>query len=224
MYFSDHNALHIDAARIMLEDDYESGRIDVHNYYFYLASLLESVDKYANTASIYGAFLKKLKKSAQRDLVITPCEVIPSTRHNVSSRGDANEVIRTISGDVLYLDPPYNSRQYSSNYHMLETIVKYDDPEIKGKTGLRADDKSMKSDYSKKKEAESALRCLIEEAQYDTILMSYNSEGIIPLEQVESIFSDNGKYTQYKTEYKRFKSQRNDDTRKVFEYLHVVHK
>lgn len=156
--------------------------------------------------------------------MITPCEVIPSTRHNVSSHGDANEVIRTISGDVLYLDPPYNSRQYSSNYHMLETIVKYDAPKIKGKTGLRADDKSTKSDYSRKKEAESALRCLIEEAQYDTILMSYNSEGIIPLEQVESIFSDNGKYTQYKTEYKRFKSQSNDDTRKVFEYLHVVHK
>lgn len=224
MYYSDYNCKKVDAARMKIEEDYKNGIIDESNYYFYLASIIESIDKRANTASVYGAFLKKLKKSAQKDVVFEPCEIIESSKENIMMLGDANANIKKIKGDVLYMDPPYNSRQYSSNYHMLETLAKYDNPDIHGKTGVRSNEGHLKSDYSKKREAVHALRELIEHADFKLIIMSYNNEGIITLDEIESIMSEFGEYKQYKKEYKKFKSQRSqvDDT--VYEYLHVLRK
>lgn len=102
-----------------------------------MGSLLNSIDKYANTASVYGAYLKKLKKSALKEMELV---ALPIMQGNVECKvynEDISELIKNVSGDILYLDPPYNARQYCSNYHLLETIARYDNPEIKGKTGLR---------------------------------------------------------------------------------------
>lgn len=224
LYFSDHNAMKIDAVRQQIENDYIEGLIDENNYYFYLASIIESIDKYSNTASVYGAFLKNLKKTAQKEIVFSPAEIIESDKHNTMLIGDANSIIKNVRGDVLYLDPPYNSRQYHSNYHLLETIARYDNPEIRGLTGVRAQDDHLKSNYSKKREAEKAFKDLISDADYPLILMSYNNEGIIPLENIVSIMEDHGDYVQYKKEYKKFKSQSTQVNDKVFEYVHVLRK
>ena len=108
-----------------------------------MASLLESADKVANTASVYGAYLKHIKKSAQKDLKIEPA-LFSQTKniHKVFNRS-ANDLIKEIEGDILYLDPPYNTRQYGANYHLLNTIAKYDSFVPKGKTGLRNYEKSV---------------------------------------------------------------------------------
>ena len=140
----------IDAARQQIENDYVNGLIDKNNYYFYLSSIIESIDKYSNTASVYGAFLKNLKKTAQKEAIFSPAEIIESSENNTMLNDDANNIIKNIRGDVLYLDPPYNRRQYHSNYHLLETIARYDNPEIRGLTGVRAQDDHLKSNYSKK--------------------------------------------------------------------------
>ena len=224
LYFSDHNAMKIDAARQQLENDYDNGLIDKKNYYFYLASIIESIDKVSNTASVYGAFLKNLKKTAQKEVVFSPAEIIESSKNNTMLIGDANDIIKNIRGDVLYLDPPYNSRQYHSNYHLLETIARYDNPEIHGLTGVRSQDDKLKSNYSRKREAEKAFKDLISNADYPLILMSYNNEGIIPLENIVSILEEHGTYIQYKKEYKKFKSQSTQVNDKVFEYVHVLRK
>lgn len=224
MYYSDHNCKMVDAARIKINEDFKNGIIDERNYYFYLASILESIDKRANTASVYGSFLKKLKKSAQKDVIFEPCEIIESSKNNLMMHGDANINIKKIKGDVLYMDPPYNSRQYSSNYHVLETIAKYDNPKIHGKTGVRSNEDHLKSDYSKKREAVNALRDIISNADFKLIIMSYNNEGIITLDEIESIMREFGDYKQYKKEYKKFKSQRSQKDDTVYEYLHVLRK
>ena len=224
LYFSDHNSMKIDAVRQQIENDYIEGLIDENNYYFYLASIIESIDKYSNTASVYGAFLKNLKKTAQKEVVFSPAEIIESNKNNTMLIGDANSIIKNVRGDVLYLDPPYNSRQYHSNYHLLETIARYDNPEIHGLTGLRSQDDKLKSDYSRKRQAEKAFKDLISNADYPLILMSYNNEGIIPLENIVSIMEDHGDYVQYKKEYKKFKSQLTQVNDKVFEYVHVLRK
>ena len=145
LYFSDFNAKKCDAIRITIEDWFNQGKINENEYFFLLGSLINSIDKCANTASVYGAYLKKLKKSALKEMELTALPIMQGTVDCKVYNEDISELIKNVSGDILYLDPPYNARQYCSNYHMLETIAKYDNPEIKGKTGLRVytDQKSV---------------------------------------------------------------------------------
>ncbi|MBU0976090.1 MAG: DNA adenine methylase [Patescibacteria group bacterium] len=222
-YFSDENGMKCDAIRIKIEDWYDKEKITQNEYYFLLTSLLESIDKYANTASVYGAFLKHLKKSAKKRMVLKPAKVfIDGSNHKVYNE-DINSLIRKIKGDILYLDPPYNRRQYAPNYHILETISKYDNPDIKGKTGLR-DYEHQKSLYCQKSNANEAFRDLILNADMKYIFLSYNNEGIMSGNEIKSIMEKRGKYGVFKQDYKRYKadSSRNNIADKTTEYLHYV--
>ena len=146
-YFSDNNGQKIDAIRLKIKEWHDKKYISDNEYFFFLASLLESADKVANTASVYGAFLKQLKKTAQKTMILEPALFqINDHDHEVYSE-DANNLIHHIQGDILYLDPPYNERQYGANYHLLNTIALYDNFIPKGKTGLR---NYTKSAYCKK--------------------------------------------------------------------------
>lgn len=158
-----------------------------------IASLLEVVDKHANTASVYGAFLKKLKSSAQKTFDFTPAKLLINDQDHIVYNMDANKLIKQITSDILYLDPPYNERQYASNYHLLETIAKYDNPVIKGKTGLR-DYKEQKSEYCSKSSVKKAFADLIQNAKCKYIFLSYNNEGLLSLEDIKEIMSKKGKY------------------------------
>ena len=135
-YFSDENGKRIDTMRTVIENWKNENRISDNLYYFLLCSLLESADKVANTASVYGAYLKNLKKSAQKELILEAAEYELNDEHKVFNK-DANGLIKEIEGDVLYLDPPYNARQYGANYHILNTIAEYKSFTPNGKTGLR---------------------------------------------------------------------------------------
>src|SRR5690554_6271534 len=135
-YFTDYNGKKCDAVRIEIERLKENGILDESSYYFYLASLIHSIDKYANTAAVYGAFLKHIKKTASKKFFLEPLPITNGPKGIVYNQ-DANVLIKQIEGDILYLDPPYNARQYWSNYHILETIAKYDNPTLRSITGLR---------------------------------------------------------------------------------------
>ena len=145
MYFSDFNAKKCDAIRTKIEQWKQENYISENEYYFLLGSLINSIDKYANTASVYGAYLKNLKKSAQKEMVLTPLQIVKGSSNGIAYNEDISTLIKKVEGDILYLDPPYNARQYCTNYHLLETIAKYDNPTIYGKTGLReyAEQKSV---------------------------------------------------------------------------------
>jgi len=75
--------------------------------------LIEAIDKVANTASVYGAFLKQLKKTAQKELDLKPAELILNDNEHDIFNKDINSLIKSTNHDVVYLDPPYNHRQYS---------------------------------------------------------------------------------------------------------------
>ncbi|WP_311195817.1 DNA adenine methylase [Antarcticibacterium sp. 1MA-6-2] len=176
LYFSSENGQKIDAARIQLETWRENGIIIMNLYYFLLASIIESADKVANTASVYGAFLKNLKASAKKELEIQPASFdITQNPHEVH-REDANSLISKIEGDILYLDPPYNARQYGANYHLLNTIAKYDTFVPQGKTGLRD---YYRSSYCKTGEVRESFEALLREAKFQYIFLSYNNEGLM---------------------------------------------
>ncbi len=222
-YFSDENGRLCDSIREKIEEWIDYDKITEDEYYFLLCSLLESADRVANTASVYGAYLKKLKKSAQKQLKIKPAELIVNDHEHIIMNDDANKVVKENPVDVMYLDPPYNQRQYATNYHLLETIAKNDRPKIHGKTGLReyADQKSL---YCSRAQVKTAFADLIKNAKARYIFLSYNNEGLLSLGDIREIMSQRGKYG-FKTQgYRRFKA---DNSRKysansTTEYLHYV--
>ena len=224
-YFSDENGRKIDAVRGKIEAWKRSGRVGDDSYYFLLASLLESADAVANTASVYGAFLKQLKKSAQKPLFIKPATFdVNDNEHTVYNR-DANDLIGGISGDVLYLDPPYNARQYGSNYHLLNTIAEYKDFVPNGKTGLRNYERSL---YCQKREVARVFEDLIARADFKYIFLSYNNEGLMSGRDIEATMKKFGRYDLATTAYQRFKADktenRNHKATGTFEHLHILEK
>lgn len=224
-YFTDQNGKKCDSIRIELERLKNSGEIDEAQYYYILASLINSIDKYANTASVYGAFLKKVKNSASKEFELELLPIIDGDKESKAYNENISSVIKRIGGDILYLDPPYNARQYCANYHVLETIARYDNPKIKGKTGLR--------DYSEQKSAFCSSRTVVEafdevlrNADFQYIFLSYNNEGLMPFDVIRKTMEKYGEYQQFSTDYRRFKADVDDNrsykTDKTTEYLHCL--
>lgn len=224
-YFSDENARKIDACRMKIEKWKRKGLITENEYFYLLACLIEAADKVANTASVYEAFLKDLKKSAQKPIIINPLELIFKDKKYEIYNDDSKNLIKKIKGDILYLDPPYNTRRYDTNYHILETIALYDNPKIKGKTGTRIED-IKKSNYCVKSKAKEELEDLIKNANFKFILLSYNDEGIISIEDIENIMKKYGTYKRYEKMHKRFKSDSDREYKKNYtiEYIHCLEK
>jgi adenine-specific DNA-methyltransferase len=223
-YFSDENAKICDTIRKKIETWKESNKINQDEYFYLLACLIEATDKKANTASVYGAFLKHLKKTANEKISLKPLEIIESNLPNQAYNQDVNQFLKNIYSEILYLDPPYNTRVYGDNYHILETIAKYDNPEIKGKTGNRTE--KVKSKYSSKTQVKEAFLELMTKANANYIFLSYNNEGLLSLDEIKEIMSTRGEYGFFEKEYQRFKADktenRNHKAKKTTEYLHYV--
>lgn len=202
-----------------------SAEINESVYYFLLCSLLESADKVANTASVYGAFLKHLKKTAQKPLVLEAApHGISCGNHQVFCE-DANTLIRKISGDILYLDPPYNARQYGANYHILNTIAEYKPFQPQGKTGMRPYEKS---NYCSKRMVKTEFEDLIKNAQFGYIFLSYNNEGLMSVDEIAQIMQKYGEYAVATQNYQRFKADKSENrshkASSTTEYLHILKK
>lgn len=224
-YFSDANGKRIDTMRKHIEMLRSADKISEDIYFFLLASLLESADKVANTASVYGAYLKALKKSAQKDLELFPADIILSENTHEVYNENSNSLIKKIEGDILYLDPPYNARQYGSNYHMLNTIARYDEFEPKGKTGLP---NYNRSNYCSKAKVKEEFDALIKNAQFKYVFLSYNNEGLMSVKDVRAIMSNYGMYDMMTKDYQRFKADktenRNHKADKTQEFIHILEK
>jgi len=222
-YFSDENGQRCDAIRTKIEEWKKKKLINEGEYYFLLTSLIESIDKSANTASVYGAFLKKLKTSAQKLFILKPAELILNDQDHQVFNEDINTLVRNIKGDVLYLDPPYNQRQYATNYHILETVAKYDNPKIHGKTGLR-DYQNQKSAFCSRVAVKKTFKDLIDNAKVKYIFLSYNNEGLLTPDDIKEIMSARGKYGFFTQKYGRFKADKGREYKanQTVEYLHYV--
>lgn len=223
-YFTDENGKKCDSIRIEIDKLHKNGEITENQYYYLLASLINSIDKYANTASVYGAFLKHIKKPAAKKFELELLPIIDGPNGKVYNE-DINNLITEISGDILYLDPPYNARQYCANYHVLETISRYDNPVLNGKTGLR-DYSKQKSKYCSGRTVESSFDDLISKADFKYIFLSYNNEGLMSLDSIREIMSKYGKYEVFTREYHRFRADkeenRNHKASTTTEYLHCL--
>lgn len=217
MYFTEENASKIDTIRFEISEIATSKEEEI----YLIALLLEAADKVANVASVYGAYLKKFKASAEKNLIIKDLKKFSSS--GVIYQQDANEL--DVSGEVVYLDPPYNTRHYGSNYHMLNTIVDYNYFEPKGKTGLP---EYKKSDYCSKVKIKLAFESLIKSLKFKDIFISYNNEGILSQLDFEIICEKYGKFNTLvlDSQYQRFKADnKREQTRThTVEYLYHISK
>ena len=232
-FWTSENALKADAIIENIQNKLDNEIITQEEYYFLLASLLSSFDKYANTASVYGAFLKKYKPCALKKYELKPIHtnlIIKNRKNNKIYNEDINSpTITNNNYDIAYLDLPYNSRQYSANYHPLNFISKYDSNIIPyGSTGLLKN--SNKSFYSKKitannkkadKNVLTVFTELIENLNTKYILLSYNNEGLMDSKTIINVLEKKGKTTLYKYKYKKFKSQKAQINDYVYEYLYL---
>lgn len=227
MYFSDENARLIDFIRTTIDNWYIDDKITENEKYYLIASLIESVSKVANVAGVYGAYLKTWDPRAVKRMKFIPVDAEPYADSLAEIyNADVLDVINKVSGDILYLDPPYTKNQYSTQYHLLETIALYDNPILKGKTGARDMHASM-SDFSKSGEAEVAFERLIAKARFKHIILSYSSDGIMSKEYIESVLKRYGKKDTFefvKFDYRRYKNSRASGGGEHFEYLFYIEK
>ncbi|MCL2717840.1 MAG: DNA adenine methylase [Lachnospiraceae bacterium] len=226
MYMTKDNAERVDFIRITIEFWKKTGLINEIEYYYLLASLIEGVANVSNITGTYGAYLKEWDKRALKAFAMKRLNVIDNGRNNQSYNKDANKLVREIEGDILYIDPPYNSRQYAPNYHLLETISRYDNPVIKGVTGIRpyADTKSA---FNIKAEVFDVFEDLITKAKFTNIIMSYSSEGLMSPKQIETILKRHcigDSFKRYDIPYRKYKSKISKETQPLQEYIFFIRK
>lgn len=216
-FFTKENALKIGSIRG--EIDKISDSDDEKN--ILLCSLLYAADKVANTVGHYDAFRKNL------DLVQPIRLLVPDIKYdsNVNNRvynEDANLLIEKISCDVLYIDPPYNSRQYCDAYHLLENLIEWKKPEVFGVAKKMTRD-HIKSKYCLKSATE-AFNDLIKKANCKHILLSYNntqgsrhgrSNARISDEDIMTILKNKGKVDIFEKNYKTFTTGKSGDVQNV---------
>jgi len=210
-YFTGENSKKIDAIREKIEEWKKSNLINEQEYYFLLASLIEAVPFVANISGTYSAFLKEWDKRAFKKLTLEVPEIIKSNETHKVYNTDGLKVLDQVKGiDILYLDPPYNERQYAPNYHILETIAKWDKPDIKGITGMRSYE-NQKSEFCNPKTGIKALGEIIKKNNFKHLLLSYNDDGIMPESEILKLFNNAGKSEITEQSYQRYKSNSNGE-------------
>ena len=225
MYLSEKNAMRIDFIRNTIEAWKKAGLLDDSEYYYLLAGLVEGVPSVSNITGTYGAYLKKWDKRAFKNFEMVRLNVTDNGRRNLCFNEDANRLIGQLEGDILYLDPPYNSRQYAPNYHLLETVSKYDHPKIQGVTGMRPYE-DERSAFCVKREVADVFEDLIDKARFSHILLSYSSDGLMTSGQIETILKKYGiesSFQRYDIPYRKYKSKIPNENA-LREYLFYVRK
>ena len=212
MYFTDENAKKIDAIRIKIEEWKEKEFINEDEYFILLATLIEAIGFFSNILGVYGAFKKNWDRRALKPFKLKPISTIESQKEHFVFNQSSLDLLDKFKYDIIYLDPPYNHRQYAPNYHLLETIAKYDNPIIKGVSGMR-EYKEQKSTFCNKVTALRDLETICKSTNYKYILLSYNNEGLMPQDDIVNIMSKYGDVKIEEYDYLRFKSNSNGDAK-----------
>lgn len=217
-FFSYNDSLLIGEIRERIEKVYKSNEINNREYNILLTSLIYSFDRCSNTVGHYEAYIqnKRIKDGFVFELINPVILGSNDQRTIIITREDSNELVKSIKCDVVYIDPPYSSRQYSRFYHLIETVVKWDKPELFG-TALKPKPENM-SDYCSSK-AIDAFRELISDLDCKYIFVSYNntynsksssSKNKMELEDMIKVLSKKGKTTILETKHSAFNAGKTD--------------
>ncbi|WP_101877004.1 Dam family site-specific DNA-(adenine-N6)-methyltransferase [Lachnoclostridium edouardi] len=171
-YFSRQDCGKIGHIREDIEAKFKAGQINERERAILITSLLYAMDKIANTCGHYDAYRKGVKFEKSLELLL-PLPEKHNNENNKCFNSDANELVREIEADLVYIDPPYNSRQYCDTYHLLENVARWEKPEVEG-VARKMDRTALKSDYCTSNAAK-AFEDLVDNIQARYILLSYNN-------------------------------------------------
>src|SRR3989339_1292665 len=225
MYFTSENAGRIDYVRTTIEEWSQSNLISENEYAYLLACLIESVSVVSNTAGVYGAFLKHWDSRATKPILFKKFDTNNPQHFKVEFINyKIEDIISEIDCDILYIDPPYTQNQYGTQYHLLETLVLYDNPHISAITGSRSTTK-LRSDWSKDYKSHILFDRILAKTKAKYIVFSYSKDGFMSKSFIEASMKRYGKAETYickKLSYRKytnFKSRKKNDH---FEYLFYV--
>ncbi len=219
MYFQPENAKKIDAIRQQIELWYSNNMLTEDEYFYLLASLLSAVPYVSNIAGVYAAYLKHWDARTYKSLYLEPVPIVPSRYQCEAFCMDAAELCKLKKFDLVYIDPPYNQRQYSPNYHVLETIARYDSPALHGVTGMRDYERS---DFCIKGKVKNAFQTLFKNLQSKYAIVSYNNEGLLSTIELTDLLSNYGKVKLKEIPYRRYKSKIPNNSKGLKEQLYFV--
>ncbi|MFK3618481.1 Dam family site-specific DNA-(adenine-N6)-methyltransferase [Pasteurella multocida] len=215
-FFAADSCSKIGVIRENIEKLYQKKQLNFKEYSILITSLLYAMDKIANTVGHYDAYRKNAINHEELELAV----ILPSKHLNQNNQcfnTDANQLVSKIQCDLLYLDPPYNSRQYCDAYHLLENIACWKKPEVSG-VARKMERSKLKSDYCTKS-AEQAFTDLIEKANAKYILLSYNnmankgndrSNAKISDDTIWRVLRKKGEVKVFEQSYKAFSTGKSD--------------
>lgn len=219
-YFSADDCSKIGFIREDIEKRLKLKELNFKEYAILITSLLYSLDRIANTVGHYDAYRQNC--SYDKPLIVHPIAPLPMeqlNQHNQCFNQDANQLVREVACDLLYLDPPYNSRQYGDCYHLLENIARWEKPEVVG-VARKMDRTHLKSSYCTNS-AVQAFEDLIQHAQAKFIVLSYNnmaqkgnsrSHAKISDAEIMRILSAKGTVEIHERDYQSFTAGKSDIT------------
>ena len=222
MFFTVDNGRRIDYIRQRLESE----QLNANDTVCMKASLLLAADAVSNVPAVYGCYLKNFKKKAEAALVLKPIHscALPAAPGAKTTHSDVLE-LAVEPMDLIYLDPPYNARQYSKNYFPLNMIamppsLTASAAPLKGKTGIPA--LCFVSPFCSKAGVDAAFRSLVGSLTAKWIVLSYNSESLVSKDRMLEILGEKGTVKVIERDYKRFKSFEYNEDVAIKEYLFIV--
>ncbi|MDD6989188.1 DNA adenine methylase [Ruminococcus sp.] len=215
-YFSRDDCAKIGYIREDIETLYKNGDINTRERAILITSLLYAMDKIANTCGHYDAYRKGVEFKKTLELFV-PLATVENNPENKCFNMDANDLVKNISADLFYIDPPYNSRQYCDAYHLLENVARWEKPEVFG-VARKMDRSSMKSKYCTQSATE-AFEQLVSDIKAKYILLSYNnmaekgndrSNAKISDEDILRVLREKGSVKVFSESYKAFTTGKSD--------------
>lgn len=201
LFFHPKNGERVDAIREVLA----SKGLDPILESVMLVSLMEAADRVDATCGIQMSYLKKYPARALQDLELRMPNVQPAVSGPCQAYcRDAMELVDEVQVDVAYLDPPYNQHSYYSNYHIWESLVRWDKPETYGKAKKRVDCQTSKSPFNFKTKCREAFESLINRVQAKNLVVSFSNEGFISRSEMENLLSKKGEVSVETLNYKRY--------------------
>lgn len=189
-YFTPENGAHIDAIR----DAIAARALPPELEAICLVSLIEAADRVDSTTGVQMAYLKQWASRASRPLTLRRPAMLPQARHGKSAAHqlDAREAAATLSADIAYLDPPYNQHSYLGNYHIWETIVRWDAPEAYGVARKRVDVRTRPSVFNSRPNHAAAVQQVIDALDARVLIVSFSDEGWLPRDTLTQMLSARG--------------------------------